>query len=193
MAGNWRLEERTMFARSSFVVLVTLCIAGMAQAQDKTLAGTMGVFVFPADGQDATEQSRDEADCYRWATDRTGSDPFELTRNAERQAANAERAAAQAQQAGRGAAAGGAISGAAGGALVGAVFGTSRKNRERLAAAGALAGAAAGSAQRQQAQAQAGAAANRAANAAASTEAQMQSSKTAFVTCTEANDYVARF
>ena len=46
-----------MIAKFSFVALVALCIAGIAQAQDNTLAGTMGVFVFPADGQDATEQS----------------------------------------------------------------------------------------------------------------------------------------
>jgi hypothetical protein len=173
--------------------LSVLGAATAADAQDNTLAAAIGVYVFPADGQEAAEQSRDEADCYTWAVDRTGSDPFELNRQSAEQQASAERAAAQASQAGRGAAAGGAVSGAAGGALIGAAFGVSKKSRRRMAAAGALAGGASGAAVGQQAQAQASRAASQAANRAQATEAQIDGFRTAFSTCMEANDYIAKF
>ncbi len=176
-----------------------VCLMGLlgvvttAHSQDGTLAAAVGVFVFPADGQEAAEQSRDEADCYSWAVERTGTDPFDLARLSDQQQARADQAARQAQQAGQGAAAGGAVSGAVTGALVGSVFGASSKNRKRMASAGALAGGAAGSAQRQQAQSQASAAANQAARQQASTEAQIDGFRTAFSTCLEANDYIAKF
>ena len=56
-------------------------IAGLGETQSdsggsKTLASTMDVYVFPNKGQDATQQSMDEAACYGWAVENTGSDPF---------------------------------------------------------------------------------------------------------------------
>ncbi|MGW8369771.1 MAG: hypothetical protein ACWGPN_13980, partial [Gammaproteobacteria bacterium] len=104
--------------------------AGLALSQDATLGSAVGVIVFPADGQDAAEQSRDEASCYRWATDNTGSDPFDLEKRAAQQTASAERAAGAAQQAGQGAAVGGAAAGAVTGAVVGRIFGSKSTSRD---------------------------------------------------------------
>jgi hypothetical protein len=182
--------------RNTINVLSAVCIlgiAGTAHAQQATLAGTVGVYIFPADGQEAAEQSRDEADCYRWAVDNTGADPFDLARTAEQQQAQAQRAGQAAQQAGQGAAAGGAIGGAATGALVGSVFGSSSKSRKRLARAGAVVGAAGGASARAEAQAQAGRAAAQAERGARATEEQLAGFRKAFSACMEANDYVAKF
>ena len=74
--------------------------------QPKTLAATIGVYVFPTEGQDSAQQSKDEAACYEWAVQNTGTDPFELARKAEQQRQQAEQAQAEIAQAGRGAGAG---------------------------------------------------------------------------------------
>jgi hypothetical protein len=178
------------------LIALSGCVLGgvtVASAQSSTLAGTMGVFVFPRDGQDAAEQSRDEATCFEWAVAQTGSDPFQLNRQSASQQASAERAAAQARSAGQGAAARGAVSGAVTGAVIGNVFGSSSKSRQNIRVASAAMGAAAGAAQREQAQAQAAANAQRAAGRAEATEAQIGAFRKAFSACMEANDYVAKF
>lgn len=43
----------------------------------------MDSYVFPADGQDAPQHSKDEAACYEWAVGNTGTDPFELAKQAQ--------------------------------------------------------------------------------------------------------------
>ena len=178
------------------IILLWGCLLGgvmSAAAQSTTLAGTIGVYVFPRDGQEAAEQSRDEAACFDWAVSQTGSDPFQLSRQAGSQQAAAERSAQQAQTAGQGAAARGAAAGAITGAVVGNVFGSSSKSRKNIRLAGAAVGAASGAAQREQAQAQAAASAQRAAGRAEATEAQIAGFRKAFSACMEASDYVARF
>ena len=47
-----------------------------AQGSGQSLAATMDVFVFPSEGQDSSQQSKDEASCYEWAVGNTGTDPF---------------------------------------------------------------------------------------------------------------------
>lgn len=51
-----------------------------AHAQQQSLGSTMDVYVFPAEGQDTAQQSRDEAECYEWAAGNTGTDPFDLAK-----------------------------------------------------------------------------------------------------------------
>ena len=73
------------------LILITFLIAlpfssGIAQESGKTLASTLDVFVFPTEGQAADQQSKDEAECYSWATSNTGSDPFELEKQSAQQA-----------------------------------------------------------------------------------------------------------
>ena len=87
----------------------------------KSLAATMNVYVFPNGGQAPDQQSKDEGECYNWAVQNTGTDPFQLAKQSEAQAQQTEQAKAQAQQAGKGAGAGGAVKGAAAGALIGEI------------------------------------------------------------------------
>ena len=59
------------------LILITLLAAlpfsnGMAQEAGKSLASTLEVYVFPAAGQPADQQSKDEAECYSWAVSNTG-------------------------------------------------------------------------------------------------------------------------
>jgi hypothetical protein len=110
-------------------VLMSVVLASLAGAQtsvseptgQKTLAATMGVYVFPAEGQTPEQQSKHEAECYTWATETTKSDPFELARRAQQQQAGAEQQKEEVQEAGKGAGAKGALAGAAAGALIGEI------------------------------------------------------------------------
>lgn len=179
------------------VVTLTILIgavgAGEAQSGSggsKTLASTMEVYVFPSKGQDSTQQSMDEAACYGWAVDNTGSDPFELSRQAQQQQQEAEAAMQQAGQAGQGAGAAGAVAGAAGGALIGAIAGDTGKG----AAIGATTGFVAGRSKRRQAQGQATASAEQqAAQQQAATAHQIENFKKAFSVCLEAAGYIVKF
>ena len=82
-------------ARNAAILAAPILSASPALAEDPpsgTLASTMEVYVFPTEGQDASQQSKDEASCFEWAVDNTGSDPFSLDKEAE---ANEELAAAE--------------------------------------------------------------------------------------------------
>jgi hypothetical protein len=98
--------------------------AGVVHAQTqppsgKTLAATMNVYAFPQAGQAATQQSKDESDCYGWATTNTGSDPFALSKQQASQQQQTQQQVQQAKASSQGAGA----RGAAGGAMAGAVIG----------------------------------------------------------------------
>lgn len=98
------------------------------------------LIVYPAKGQSAQQQGRDEGECYVWARDRTGIDP------------SAGTAPAPQQQAAGGGAVRGAARGAVGGAIIGEVSGGSAGSG---AAAGAVMGGIKGVARQQRAQQQA--------------------------------------
>jgi hypothetical protein len=63
----------------------------------KTLAATMGVYVYPTKGQTTEQQSMDEVKCYNWGVQQTGTDPFDLAKLAEQQQAQAAQQATQQQ------------------------------------------------------------------------------------------------
>jgi hypothetical protein len=90
------MNMRTMAIVGSVALLAlastTICAQSGGQ---QALAASLGVQVFPAAGQDAARQSQDEAACYQWAVDNTGSDPFQV----QQQSADAQQAAAAQQQA----------------------------------------------------------------------------------------------
>ncbi len=176
------------------IIFFIVCFgsASLSLAQSATLASSVGVMVFPADGQDERQQSIDEAECYNWAVDRTGSDPFQLTQQAQQQADAADQAIRQAESAGAGSASRAAASGAVTGALVGRVFGGSSKDRRRAATAGALIGRSVGRNQRNQAQAQAGAVAVQAERQQAATAQEMDNFKNGFGACLEGKGYISR-
>jgi hypothetical protein len=73
--GRNDMRTRTIVA---FLVLVGMAAVGAVQAEaqtttQKSLSSTMEVYVFPTEGQDASQQSIDEAECYQWANENTRS------------------------------------------------------------------------------------------------------------------------
>ncbi|MEL7447710.1 MAG: glycine zipper domain-containing protein [Pseudomonadota bacterium] len=178
------------FAAAAFTALIAGA-AVPAHAQSKTLGATMDVYVFPAEGQDAAAQSKDEAACYEWAVGNTGSDPFELAKDAQanQQQAQAEQQAAS--NAGRGAGASGAVRGAAAGALIGEIANDDASEGAAWgAAAGAIRGRRKGRQAQQQAQAQAS---NNAQQREAATAEQLENFKKAFSVCLEAKEYLVKY
>lgn len=177
-----------------FACLVALTVAPavlFAQEAKTTLASTMKVYVFPKEGQEGPQQSKDEAECYSWAVQNTGTDPFDLAKKAQEQQAQADQKKAQAQQAGAGAGAAGAVKGAAVGALIGEIVDDDPGGG---AAWGAAAGLIGGRGRRRAAQAQAGQQAEQQAQKQAqATAQQMEGFKKAFSVCLEAKDYLVKY
>jgi len=181
----------------TLTILIAVGLAsGLTPAQappgaQKTLAATMNVYVFPTKGQTAEQQSQDEAACYNWAVQNTGSDPFELSKQAQQQAQQTAQAKQQAAQAGKGAGAGGAVSGAAVGALIGEI---ADDDAGKGAAYGAAAGLIAGRRRGREARASAQAGVERQGQQAqAATAEQLGNFKKAFSVCLEAKEYMVKF
>ena len=143
------------------LVSALLALAGQAMGQ--------GLVIYPAKGQSADQQAKDEGECQVWAKQNTGIDPLALANAASQPAP----AAAPTQTAPSGQRVKGAVRGAAGGAAIGAIAGDAGKG----AAIGAAAGTVAGGARKRQAEQQA-AAANQQAQAQAQGQAQAQSANT---------------
>jgi hypothetical protein len=187
---------RRMSAVACLAAATILCSAqaqtppASAPPTQKSLAAALDVAVFPSAGQAATQQSKDEGDCYNWAVQSTGADPFQ----AQQQAAQAQQQAAQQQQqtaqATQGAGAKGAVRGAAAGAVVGAVAGDTGKGAAIGATAGVIAGRqrAKGA---QQATAQQSSQQVQAANQASAQ--QTAAFKKAFAACLEGKKYTVKY
>jgi hypothetical protein len=162
-----------------------------APSGQKTLAATINVYVFPNAGQDAARQSKDESQCYSWAVQNTGSDPFQLAKQAEQVQQQGAQAQQQAAQRGRGTGAKGAVAGAGVGALIGEIADDKGGEGAAIgAAAGAIAGRRHARRQQQQASAQAGAQTEQ---AMAATQEQMLNFKKAFSVCLEAAKYMVKY
>ena len=160
---------------------------GLAQAQGQSLASAIGVSVFPADGQDSTQQSKDEAECYSWAVDNSGVDPFEAQKqqDAMEQQTNEQLAAAEQAQGG-----GGVVKGAAAGAVIGEL---ADNDTGHSAAVGAAIGGVANRRRNKRAQQQASQVEQQGAGAQQATEEQIGKFMNGFTACLEAKDYVAKY
>ena len=174
-------------------LLPALCLAWTTTAwsQSQSLASTMEVFVFPAEGQDSSQQSKDEAECYEWAVGNVGTDPFDLSKQQEanEQLAQAEQEAAK--SAGSGSGARGALRGAAAGALIGEIANDDASEGAAWgAAAGAVRGRRQGRAAQQQAQQQA---AEQAEQREEATAEDLANFKKAFSVCLEAKEYMVKY
>lgn len=88
--------------------------------------------IYPAKGQSASQQQKDEAECYTWAKGQTGYDPAQAT----------PYASAPPQQEIGGERVRGAARGAAGGALIGAIAGDAGKGAAIGAVGGTMVGGA---------------------------------------------------
>jgi hypothetical protein len=179
-----------------WVIVVSMFCAGGAYAQTqppsgKTLAATMNVYAFPQAGQNAEKQSKDESDCYAWATSNTGSDPFALSKQQAQQQQQTQQQVQQAKAGGQGAGA----RGAAGGAVAGAVIGEIANDD---AGQGAAWGAALGAmSSRRRAKEQSHAAAAQAEQSGAqkqqATAQQIDNFKKAFSVCLEGKQYLVKY
>ncbi len=151
--------------------------AVIATAQKKSsISSSLGLFVFPGDGQDQKQQEADEMACFNWAKQQTGYDPMNPT---QVQGAKVETAA-------DGSAVVGAAKGAAAGAAIGAIAGDTGQGAAIGAVLGGLRGRRAKKAKDSQQQAQNNAGA----------EAQKQKMATdynkAFSACIEAKGYTVK-
>jgi hypothetical protein len=113
------------------------------------LSSSLGVYVFPAKNQNATQQSNDETACFGWAKSQTGIDPMAI----KPQVASAA-PAPPAKDPASGQVARGAARGAIAGTAIGAVAGDTGKGAAIGATAGALGGVGNRSRARQQAAAE---------------------------------------
>ena len=160
-------------------------------SSQKTLAATLNVYVFPTEGQDSSQQSKDEAECYAWAVQNTGTDPFELAEKAQQDAASADAAKKQAAESTKGAGVSGAVRGAAVGALIGEIA-------DDDAGKGAAYGAAAGAvSSRRRARRSAAEAQNQVEQQSQQTQKytaeQVENFKKAFSVCLEAKKYMVKY
>lgn len=175
-------------------VCLPLLLVGFGQsvhAQQQSLSSTMDVYVFPKEGQDASQQSKDEASCYEWAVGNVGTDPFELADQAEADEQQRQEEHAAAEQSGQGSGARGAVRGAAAGALIGEI---ANDDASEGAAWGAAAGMVRGRRQGRHAQEQAHVETEMAAEERnAATEEQLTNFKKAFSVCLEAQDYMVKY
>ena len=176
-------------SRSTLLMSLAFAISlgNLAHAQGQSLASTLEVSVFPAAGQDSTQQSKDEAECYSWAVDNTGSDPFQHLKEQEAKTAEADAQIAAAEGSQRG---GGAIKGAAAGAIVGEVSGGDAGDS---AAIGAAVGIVAQRRRNRSAQHQAAEVEQQAAAIEQATAAEVEKFMNGFTACLEAKDYVAKY
>ena len=173
------------------VALACLALPLAAAGQSQTLAATMEVYVFPTEGQDTAQQSMDEAECYEWAANSTGTDPFDIEKQQDADAQQAQAEQQAAQQAGQGSGARGAVRGAAAGALIGEIANDDASEGAAWgAAAGAIRGRRKGREAEMQAQQQAAAQAEQREEA---TEQQLTNFKNAFSVCLEAKDYMVKY
>ena len=172
-----------------------IAVAQSASSSDqptdqKTLAATMGVYVYPSKGQPAEQQSMDEVECYNWGVEQTGTDPFDLAKLAEQQKQQTQAAQQQVDEAGKGAGAKGAVVGAAGGAAVGKIV---SDDAGKGAAIGAAAGGIAARRKAKKGKADASEQVEQQSQAAQqANQKQLDDFKKAFSVCLEAREYMVK-
>ena len=185
------MKRICIYATLISLIAVPLTTAQVADATGKTLAATMSVYVFPSQGQDSNQQSKDEGECYNWAVQNVGTDPFDLAKQSEQQKQQSEQAMAEAKKTGKGAGAKGAVGGAAAGALIGEIAGDDPgKGAAYGAAIGLMRGRRKGKKQQKSAQAQVEQQSQQAAQA---TSEQLANFKKAFSVCLEAKSYMVKY
>jgi len=186
------MKQRTVVLSIAILMASSLSLAQTeAPTGQKTLAATMNVYVFPKQGQDKQQQSKDEAACYGWAVDNTGSDHFDLAKQAEQQQQQAQQQQEQIAGSGQGAGVKGAVGGAAVGALIGEI---ADDDAGKGAAYGAAAGAIVSRRKTRRAKAEASQQVEQqSSQAQQATAEQIDNFKKAFSVCLEAKEYMVKF
>jgi hypothetical protein len=112
------------------VSVAALLITVSMQLSAQSISKSLGLYVFPAKGQDQKTQEADETECFKWAKEQSGYDPMNPTKVV----------AAEADTSLDGSAVRGAAGGAAAGAAIGAIAGDTGKGAAIGAVVGALGG-----------------------------------------------------
>jgi hypothetical protein len=190
----------TMNIRITIAVGLITAVAGAALAQappapPKTLAATIDVYVFPTEGQTPEQQSTDEAACYNWAVQNTGTDPFQLQKQAEQAQQQSQQAQQEIAAAGQGAGVTGGVWGGGGGAAAGALIGEiASDDAGKGAAYGAAAGAVVARRRTKRAKADASQQVEQQSQQAQqATAEQIENFKKAFSVCLEGKKYLVKF
>ena len=189
------MRQKLMLAMLVVAITAPTTVTQSQQSADptgqKTLAATISVYVFPKEGQDATQQSKDEAACYQWAVQNTGSDPFELAKRLEQKEQQAEQQKQQVAEATQGAGAKGAVRGAAVGALIGEIADDDAGEGAAIGAAAGMIGARRRArAARQRTEQHADEQVRQSQQA---TQQQVENFKKAFSVCLEAKNYLVKY
>jgi len=189
------MRMRLTICSASSLLLASMAFgqapSGAESPSQKTLAATVGLYVFPAKGQSSETQSQAEAECYGWAADTTKVDPFDLAKLAEKQQSSSAAAKEQVAQAGQGAGAKGAVAGAAAGALIGEIADNDAGGGAAWGAAAGLIGARRA---RRRAQQQATQQIDRQdQQQRQATVEEIEGFKKAFSVCLEAKEYLVKF
>jgi hypothetical protein len=185
------MRKRHIVIVAALSIALLGSIPGVSAEGQKTLAATMDVYVFPTESQDSGQQSKEEAECYNWAVSNTGTDPFQLAKQAEAATQQAEQTKEQAAQSTKGAGASSAVKGAAVGALIGEI---ADDDPGGGAAWGAAAGVVAGRRKAKRGQQQATQQADQqAAQTQQVTAESLENFKKAFSVCLEAKKYMVKY
>ena len=128
---DWNLSRTGFFGIPLLVAVAVIFLLGSAIGS----FAEAGMIVYPAKGQSAEQQQKDEFECHQWAVQQTGYDPTKTQQAPQQQTTQSGRPVAK---------------GAAGGALVGAGIGSLSGKAGRGMAIGAGVGALAGGAKRRQ-------------------------------------------
>lgn len=174
MSCSQNKKKRWLFRNGYFGMMV--CVAVFALflvGLGFTGFTNAGMMIYPAKGQSAEQQQKDEFECHQWAVQQTGYDPTKAQQSPQQQTTQK----------------GGAVRGAAGGALIGLGIGSLSGNAGKGAAIGAGVGAVGGGA-RQSRQQQQKEAANQ--QAQAQQQAQIDNYNKAKVVCLEGRGYTVK-
>ena len=135
------MKKRITSITAVSLMIVSFVVVAVAEdASAQSLSSSLGVVAYPSKGQSATQQNKDEGECFAWAKQQTGIDPMAVASAPTQESGPATGGGERVRGAARGAAGGamiGAIAGNAGkGAAIGAVGGTllgghrARQNKE---------------------------------------------------------------
>ena len=167
---DWNLSRTGFFGITLLVAVAVIFLLGSAIGD----FAEAGMVVYPAKGQSAEQQQKDEFECHQWAVQQTGYDPTRAQQAPQQQTTQSGRPVAK---------------GAAGGALVGAGIGSLSGKAGRGMAIGAGVGALAGGAKRRQQQQQQAAANQQAQEA---QQAQIDRYNKAKQACLEGKGYTVK-
>jgi len=132
-------KKQCLFRKGYFGIMVCVAVSVIFWVGlGITDSANAGMLIYPAKGQSAEQQQKDEFECHQWAVQQTGYDPAKAQQAPQQQTTQR----------------GGAVRGAAGGALLGAGIGAIAGDTGKGAAIGAGAGALTGGARQRQQQQQ---------------------------------------